>query len=49
MKEILKNVVIQRGVPSSRKTAYLNCFVKLIRKVGYDGDLGIPIPDIMMW
>ncbi|GFS15783.1 rapamycin-insensitive companion of mTOR [Elysia marginata] len=48
VKEILKNVVIQRGVPSSRKTAYLNSFVKLIRKIGYDGDLGIPIPDIMM-
>ncbi|GFN88091.1 rapamycin-insensitive companion of mtor [Plakobranchus ocellatus] len=48
VKEILKNVVIQRGVPSSRKTAYLNSFVKLIKKVGYDGDLGIPIPDILM-
>ncbi|RUS88775.1 hypothetical protein EGW08_003492, partial [Elysia chlorotica] len=48
VKEILKNVVVPRGVPSSRKTAYLNSFVKLIRKTGYDGDLGIPIPDIMM-
>lgn len=49
VKEILRNVVGQHGVPSSRKTAYLNSFVKLIKHVGYDGNLGMPVPDIVSW
>ncbi|CAL1528119.1 unnamed protein product, partial [Lymnaea stagnalis] len=47
VKEILRNVVAQHGVTSSRKTAYLNSFVKLIKYVGYNNGLGIPIPDIL--
>ncbi|KAH9523714.1 hypothetical protein Btru_040714 [Bulinus truncatus] len=47
VKEILKNIVSQHGVPSSRKTAYLNSFVKLIKHVGYSTELGIPLIDIL--
>uniref|UniRef100_A0A2C9LNG1 Rapamycin-insensitive companion of mTOR n=1 Tax=Biomphalaria glabrata TaxID=6526 RepID=A0A2C9LNG1_BIOGL len=47
VKEILKNLVSQNGVPSSRKTAYLNSFVKLIKHSGYSVDLGVPILDIL--
>ncbi|BFY99539.1 hypothetical protein BsWGS_02579 [Bradybaena similaris] len=48
VREVLKNVVAQHGVASSRKTAYLNSFVKLIKHVGYDQSLGVSIPDIII-
>ncbi|NP_001267775.1 RPTOR independent companion of MTOR, complex 2 [Aplysia californica] len=47
VREILRNVITQHGVASSKKTAYLNSFVKLIKSVGYDGSLGLPMSEIM--
>ncbi|CAG5123187.1 unnamed protein product [Candidula unifasciata] len=47
VREVLRNVVPQHGVASSRKTAYLNSFVKLIKHVGYDQSLGVSILDIV--
>ena len=42
-------MITQHGVPSSKKTAYLNSFVKIIKHVGYGGDLGLPVAHIMPW
>ena len=49
LREILQNVIITHGVSNSKKTAYLNSFVKLIKVVGYDTQLGLPMTDILSW
>ncbi|CAE1275191.1 RICTOR [Acanthosepion pharaonis] len=47
VKEILSNVVCQNGVSKNKKLGYLNCFVKLLNKVGSEQNLGYSIEEIL--